>query len=470
MSRFALLVLLGTAYALAADEEFVFKSDVSLIRVDAQVVDRSNRAITGLQASDFTLHEQGKLQEIRNFANEDMPLDVLFLLDVSGSMRPQIERMASASREALRALGNDDRVGIMVFDRQARIRTPFRRAGDGIQRELELVIDQESFDGGTDINRGIDEAARDIGRNGRREARRAIVILTDDQTEFGREEDAMVRALARVDAVMSALIAPDMMMSSRGPFGGGSGPSIGGGGWPNDPLGGIIFGRRGPMGGSRYPRGGGSRYPGGGSPFPGGGSVGGRTRSAGTSAIAERSGGDSLPADNADALEDTLQRLRQRYALHFYQPADARAGQERSIEVDLAAAARRRYPDAQVRYRRVYVTQGDAGSAPSVVSKGEQTPVQESSASSGVTSQTPSAEPERKGGWRRATEEPKREDAPAALEQRRSDTQVADQAPTPRRSRPAADEPVRRMPSADDRGPSPDGAGQSPGGWRRVKP
>ena len=92
-----------------------------------------------------------------------------------------------------------------------------------MERELELVLSQETFDGGTDITRGMLDAAKYIGREGRKEARHAIVILTDDQTERDREDESVLRALGRADAVMSALIAPDAL---AGRYGGG-----GWGGW-----------------------------------------------------------------------------------------------------------------------------------------------------------------------------------------------------------------------------------------------
>src|ERR1700726_4569200 len=73
-------------FAAPADDEVVFRSDVSLVRVDAQVVDSSNRAITHLNVEDFVLREDGKVVPIRNFASENMPVDVLFLLDVSAKI------------------------------------------------------------------------------------------------------------------------------------------------------------------------------------------------------------------------------------------------------------------------------------------------------------------------------------------------------------------------------------------------
>src|SRR2546421_13054738 len=86
----------GLLAAAPAEDDAVFRTDVSLVRVDVQVLDRDNRAITDLRAQDFVLREEGQAQQIRNFARENMPVDVLLLFDVSASMRPHVERIASA--------------------------------------------------------------------------------------------------------------------------------------------------------------------------------------------------------------------------------------------------------------------------------------------------------------------------------------------------------------------------------------
>lgn len=99
--------------------------------------------------------------------------------------------------------------------------------------------------------------------------------------------------------MLSLLLASDAMAGGRYPGAGRGGNRGGGGQWPrgggaNGPLGGIIFDRRGGMGS--------------------------RTHTAGTAEIARDSGGDSISVDDASALEDTLSRIRQRYALHFHLP------------------------------------------------------------------------------------------------------------------------------------------------------
>ena len=87
MRSFCFIAVLIAAASSWADD-VVFKSDVALSRVDAQVVDRDGRAVTGLRAQDFVLKVDGKVTPIKNFDSESMPIDILLLLDVSGSMRP----------------------------------------------------------------------------------------------------------------------------------------------------------------------------------------------------------------------------------------------------------------------------------------------------------------------------------------------------------------------------------------------
>ncbi len=313
------------------DPPVTFRSNVSLGRVDAEVVDGGNHAIRGIRVQDFILRVDGKPQEIRNFQSEKMPLDVVLLLDVSRSMDPHIRRVATASHQALRALGDQDRIATMVFDRFTRLRMPFRPSVDA-DRELESVLDRETFDGGTDITRGLLDAASYVEQNARRDARRAIVIVTDDQTERSRNEAAVLRALTRADSVLSALIAPDALHTGTAYWG----PSSFDDDRPRD-----IFGDLMPRRFGAYMR-------------------GPRTQSAGTSQIATQSGGDSMAVDQASAFEQTLERIRERYALYFYLPEGMQASEEHLVEVLLTDAARRRYPGAEVRYRRSYLAPNGA--------------------------------------------------------------------------------------------------------------
>lgn len=342
------LMLVFASSMLAKDDQAVFKTDVALTRVDAQVMDRDGRAVTGLQVDDFILRVDGRVLPIRNFASENMPIDIVLLLDVSGSMEPHVERIALAAREALNVLADRDRVAIMAFDTSTRIRLPFRSSHGEVTGELDRLVRSERFDGGTRITHALLNAADYVRREARPDARRAIVILTDDETQDEEDEARVEAALTRANAVLSFLQAPYEVPSvyggrrPRGTWGGGSG------GWPG---------------------GGGVGFPGGGPIILGRGGRGGyggvdRSHSAGTASIASDSGGDTMRVDEASALQDTLARLRQRYALHFYLPEGSKLGDQSTVQVDLSREARLRYQNAEVRYRRVYILGSGSGAGP----------------------------------------------------------------------------------------------------------
>ena len=74
--------------------------------------------------------------------------------------------------------------------------------------------------------------------------------------------------------------------------------------------------------------------------------------------------------------QQTLARIRQRYALFFNLPDGVEPGRKRNIEVVLTPAALQRYPDAQVKYRRVYMTPaGGAAPSPREATNPDTTPV-----------------------------------------------------------------------------------------------
>lgn len=520
MLRAALNQLCLTALALggfsaagvAQDDSVVFKSDVSLVRVDAQVLGSNRRPILGLRMQDFVVRDQGQIREIRNFAREEVPVDVILLIDVSGSMRPHVERIANAAHEALTVLNNKDRVAIMVFDRRTKVRLPFNSDHDDIVRGFNDLLDQEQFNGGTDVTLALLDSIQYMKRNARKDARRAIVILTDDMTERERDTMRVERELASANTVLSTILAPDVMSSrnNRQQYPGAGGRA--GGGYPGGnggplggPLGGIILGRRNPNGNSRYPGGGGypgggnggnypggngGNYPGGNYPggnggnypggnggnYPGGNYPGGNgggmrvggTKRAGSDEISLASGGDTMPVDDPSAFETLLARIRQSYALYFAAPEGARQGESRNIQVALANGAAQRYPDAEVRFRRTYIVD-PVGSGPSGVSSSDDVPVTQTRRRGGIFN----------------SDDDKDTTVTSTPSNSRSANDDSDQ-PKIRR-RPAVDDPgttrsgsTRTTTASDDKQADPAAPQATPpattgdapktGGWRKLKP
>lgn len=378
LGLFALLAPLG-----AQDEDLVFRSDVTLVRVDVQVLDRAGQRIPGLTKDDFLLRKNGQPTEIRAFGFEQVPLDIVLLIDVSGSMRPHVERIAMGVRSAMRALGPDDQVAVMVFDRRVRVKLGLDGDHDRVAMALEDVLDSERFNSGTAITRALKEAAVWLATEARPDSRRAIVILTDDETGDGRDEEGVLAALDRGQSALSVLLAPGSERSRRG-----------GVSWPGR-RGGII------LGGPRFPV-----------PGP---SID-MMQSAGVREIARETGGDTFRVEESSALRMTFERLRQRYALFYSDPTGAAA-----VEVTLANRVFQRYPGAELAYRRPGAKWGEGVEQPPVLTRAPvpepRQPRKPGWSQDGEDDEAaPIVEPpgppppattpqERKGGWRTATPE-----------------------------------------------------------------
>lgn len=84
-------------------EGAAFRVDSPLVLVPITVLDRRGAIVNGLSSEAFTLTEDGVRQQIRSFSEEDAPVSLGIVLDLSGSMK----RVLGDAKESLRALVKD---------------------------------------------------------------------------------------------------------------------------------------------------------------------------------------------------------------------------------------------------------------------------------------------------------------------------------------------------------------------------
>jgi VWFA-related protein len=298
-----LFILLALAAFAQEQETPVFRSDVTMVRVDAQVVD-GKRLVAGLGREDFEVFDEGQRQEVAYFGRESEPLDVLLLLDVSGSMRRYVEEMAQVAREALRQLHAADRVAVMLFSRRSKVSEEFTADFAEVAREMSAAVREQGLGAGTAINEALLAAAAYAGRQPARPGRRAILILTDNLgLNYQTPNEQVVRALYEADCVLNAIVAR-------------------GGERPKPPRPGEY--------------------------------VNPDFTPSDVFRLAEETGGEAVKAERAGAaFQEMMERLRTRYSIHYRAP-EAPAGSFRRIRVALSEAARKRLPRAEVRARAGY--------------------------------------------------------------------------------------------------------------------
>jgi VWFA-related protein len=154
-----------------------FRSATELVVLQVSVVDRHGRAVPGLQAEDFAVYEEGARQQLALFETASAPLDVMLLLDTSGSMGVRMGAAHDAAIELVRTMRAGDRVSLVLFNDHVRIAQP-------LTEDLALVeaaIRRSTAMGGTALHEAIYIALRELGRGRTGDAlrRQALVVLSD---------------------------------------------------------------------------------------------------------------------------------------------------------------------------------------------------------------------------------------------------------------------------------------------------
>ena len=193
------ILLLG----LLTQDQPSFRSDVALVRVDAEVRTQTS-AVNDLQQESFRVTDGGRPQKVLYFAHDEQPLDMILLLDASSSMRPVVARVAEAAHMALGELREGDRVSVMAFDNKTVAITDFTGDFNAAEKSIGEQVLKNGFGGGTRIQDALADAAGQFLTQPPDSRRRTIVIVTDD--DGTGEQPAALRALWKADAVVLGVI------------------------------------------------------------------------------------------------------------------------------------------------------------------------------------------------------------------------------------------------------------------------
>ncbi len=255
LSLILLIVVAAAAVTGAQSQEgFRFKSGVDFVNVTATVTDSNGRFVSGLRQEDFTVYEDGQIQDVSHFSADRVPVSLGIALDASGSMSPEKLAAARAAIERLifKLLDQEDELFFVEFATRAELTQGWtmnrQLISDALQRVNPL--------GGTALYDAVAQSlpTAQEGRN-RKKALLVISDGNDTNSNIGvstlrqriRESEVLVYALG-VDSTgkeSPRVITPPVQFppSIPFPFPGSGGrrryPPIGGGGgstsWPRSP-------------------------------------------------------------------------------------------------------------------------------------------------------------------------------------------------------------------------------------------
>jgi Ca-activated chloride channel family protein len=155
---------------------FVEKVDVEAIQVTVTVTDDKGHFVGSLPRSAFHVFEDKRPQTISNFMAENVPLQMVVAVDISGSMTGSMPKLKKAVKDFLRAVPSRHEVSLLGFNDS--IFSLTRKATDPEQRAR--AVDRLAPWGATAL---YDTIIRGIETLGRQTGRKALIIFSDGEDQ-----------------------------------------------------------------------------------------------------------------------------------------------------------------------------------------------------------------------------------------------------------------------------------------------
>jgi VWFA-related protein len=200
-----------------SEEDEVVRVETELVDVPVVVTDRAGKPVLNLKQNNFTVFEDGKTQEVTDFAATSAPFEVALLLDTSGSTRSDLTLIQRSAQSFIDSLRPGDRVSIIAFkttdDGQRKMATSDLVVGLTDNRPaLKSALERVSTSNGTPYYDGLMQVVEKVFGSAPKEefrGRRALVALTDgvdstsvsgfDEAREGLEQAGIVCYFIQVD-------------------------------------------------------------------------------------------------------------------------------------------------------------------------------------------------------------------------------------------------------------------------------
>lgn len=189
----AVLLLLGVSLQAQTN----IRVDADYVKVPVTVLDKNGKGVLGLRATDFRLFDEGQERPIANFILDKQQVNVVFLLDTSGSIKEELDQIRYATLRFAEHFSREDRIAVVSFSGDVetiqdwtnsigRLRKSLRKLKTGYKTALYDAL--------------IETARQKLSKvNGRR----VIILLTDGLDNWSHATyQAAMNELTRLNVVL----------------------------------------------------------------------------------------------------------------------------------------------------------------------------------------------------------------------------------------------------------------------------
>ena len=180
---------------LAQQPQPTFKAGTQVVSIFATVTDPQKRLVSGLTQEDFSVFDNEKPQALVYFDNSIRPINVVVMLDTSGSMTLTIDLLKQAAEQFLLRLLPEDNARVGAFNDKIQFNAKWSNNRD------QLITDAKNLDYGNGT-RLWDAVGASLDELKAVDGRKVILIFTDGDDTESKLRLGTVLDRARADEVM----------------------------------------------------------------------------------------------------------------------------------------------------------------------------------------------------------------------------------------------------------------------------
>ncbi|HSB12599.1 MAG TPA: VWA domain-containing protein [Blastocatellia bacterium] len=160
------------------DDKLILNTDI--VNVMISVTDPYGRFVTGLVKDHFEVYDDKVKQRIDHFTDDDAPVSMGIVYDVSGSMKERINRSIRALRRFVETSHDDDDYFLIGFNDRAKLVQDFTTSGESVLGHLMFVNPK----GSTALYDAAYIAVEKVQQG--RHSKKALLIISDGQDNNSR--------------------------------------------------------------------------------------------------------------------------------------------------------------------------------------------------------------------------------------------------------------------------------------------
>ncbi len=164
------------------------EEDVLLVRVPVMVQTEAGLAQTNVDERRFELREEGQPQKLAHIYDEQHPLNLVVLLDMSGSMQRRVVILRQGVLRLLDLLRPGDSIQLIGFNHQVFEICPPETDMGVVRKKLYLI----EADGYTNLYGAVWSGIKSAAKS---KSRRALILFTDGEHEMEGQEDPYEKTL-----------------------------------------------------------------------------------------------------------------------------------------------------------------------------------------------------------------------------------------------------------------------------------